>query len=336
MHARTHSCHQHHLLIVRASASLLFETERMLRLVGNGIRRPQRLLVVRRHLTETKTTTPRIISRRAWQQHLSKNPPHKQASTSPKAEEKPWPKSLQIAGYTMAFLFIPYSMAWFVASNGSARALLHSPTLDDLLRHHFGEEEFNELSYYDVTQGQEAKYQLDGEPTYRERLQEEEIEALKDSSVKVRVRVDNDNDSFVETALPGATRARSHDVLGELKREGTIVAVDFGNVIDDEMSESELTQDVVISDQSAPVTHETNIYSLWHHQSSQQAQDTTTTRMTSHDVEVSRLEHEIQVLQSDLNDVNCTRDRDDMVRELKEKKSALRSMKWKKRLGFSS
>ena len=54
-----------------------------------------------------------------------------------------------LLGYSLATVFIPYSVAWFLASNGSARALVHSEQLDDALRHHFGQPEDGSMSYYD-------------------------------------------------------------------------------------------------------------------------------------------------------------------------------------------
>ena len=320
----------------------------MLRLLYNG-GPPRRLLVVVQHRRASSVSaSPRIISRRAWQEHLHTNkrpPPPKAAQSTTSKEEKPWPRSLQIAGCAMAAFFIPYSLAWFAASNGSARALVHSDHLDDLLRHHFGEpEQHTMLSYYDIQRGEEPKYQLDGEPTFRERLQQMQVEALDRCQVKVRVRVD-DQDDFVETTLPGSTRARADEILQLIGKQGggSVVALDFGYVVDDDadttmQGQDELTADIIDNfTQDHPVTKETNIYSLWHYlapQQQHQQQQQSSRRMSSYDVEVARLEHEIQVLQRDLNDVYCTRDRDDMMRELNESKSTLRKLKWKRRLGF--
>jgi hypothetical protein len=122
-----------------------------------------------------------------------------------------------------------------------------------------------------------------------------------------------------------------------------VVAIDFGNVIvdNDGTLQEELMQDdeddSSFSRNEYPVTRQTNIYSLWHYMgrfaAAQQQQDRK--RMSSSDVQVARLEHTIQTLQHDLKDVNCTRDRDDMQRELQENKTALRKLKWRKRLGLA-
>jgi hypothetical protein len=304
----------------------------------------RRLIVTRHRDLSTSAPSPRIVSRRAWEAHLRKHPPQSKAARKPD-EEKPWPRSFQIAGYAMAAVFVPYSIAWFAASNGPVRDLLSSviPNLDEYLRHHFGHEEHDPhrlLSYYERQQGEEPKYQLDGEPTFRERLQYEQAEALKRSQVKVRVRVDGDTDSLVETALPGSIPARSEAILKAIGKEGTSVALDFGNVISDspEEEEDELTPDPPTSTQDEfPLEHQTYMYSMWHYLSPMQQlqQQEASPRMSSRDIDLSRLEHEIQQLQDDLNDVNCIRDIDDMTRELKEKKSALRNLRWKRRLGIS-
>lgn len=306
---------------------------------------PWRRLVVTHHrcLSTASAPLPRVVSRRAWEAHFHKHPRPIKTAGKPD-DDKPWPRSLQIAGYVMAAVFIPYSIAWFAASNGSFRAILSSVifNLDDTLRHHFGHEEHDPhrvLSYYERQQGEEPKYQLDGEPTFRERSQYEEVEALKRLQVKVRVRVDGDTDSLIETVLPGSIPARSEEILKVLKKEGTTVALDFGDVMND-------SQEVVVDEQLAPdpsvtqnefsLEHKTYMYSLWHYLSPvQHQQQESSTRMSSHDMEVSRLQHEVQQLEYDLNDVNCIRDRDDMARELKGKKSALRKLKWKRRLGLT-
>ena len=55
--------------------------------------------------------------------------------------------------------------------------------------------------------------------------------------------------------------------------------------------------------------------------------------MTAEDVRRSKLEWEIQTLQTNLQDPNCMRDRDEMMEELKQAKRQLFSLKWKRRLG---
>jgi hypothetical protein len=78
----------------------------------------------------------------------------------------------------MAAFFIPCSTttAWLAASNGPVGATLSfvCPNLEEYLRQHFGQEEHDLLcwlSYYERQQGEEPKYQLDGERTFRKRLQ---------------------------------------------------------------------------------------------------------------------------------------------------------------------
>ena len=120
-----------------------------------------------------------------------------------------------------------------------------------------------------------------------ERTQEALIESLKEAPVKVRVRVD-DQDDFVETVLPGSTLARSKHVLQELGREeGSVVAIDFGNVVVDEdgtlQGQDELYtrrgSSSISHEDEYPVTRQTNIYSLWHYMgfAADQQQNATTT-----------------------------------------------------------
>ena len=315
----------------------------MWRVLSNGGLRRRLVVTHRRCLSTVSSPLPRVVSRRAWEAHLQKHPRPVKTAGKPD-DEKPRPRSLQIAGYVMTAVFIPYSIAWFAASNGSFRSILSSviPNLDDTLRHYFGHEEHDPdrvLSYYERQQGEEPKYQLDGEPTFRERSQYEEVEALKRLQVKVRVRVDGNTDSLIETVLPGSMPARSEVILKVLKKEGTTAAIDFGDVMNDSQEvevDEQSTSDPSITHDDFPLEHKTSVYSLWHYLSPmQQQQQESSTRMSSHDMEISRLQHEVQQLEYDLNDVNCIRDRDDMARELKGKKSALRKLKWKRRLGLS-
>lgn len=295
---------------------------------------------------QSSSSSSRIISRRAWQEYVRKHPPRNTQKAAPKKQaEKPWPKSLQMAGYTMAAIFIPYSIAWFLASNGSARALVvhSSQIMDDLLRHHFGEQEQDVNYYQTMHEGLEPHYQLDGEASYKERCQEEEIQALNSTDVKVRVRI-NGGDDFVDTVVSGTTPARVQDILSAIGKESlqtsndTVVAIDFGRVVGDanETQDGQLTSEdtiVVSLEADTLITRETNIYSLWQYITSTKQQEEKP-RFSSSDTEIARLEHEISQLQSDLRNVHCTRDRDDMERELRQCKSALRNLKWKRRFGF--
>jgi hypothetical protein len=150
-----------------------------------------------------------------------------------------------------------------------------------------------------------------------------QVEALKCSQVKVRVRVDGDSNSLVVTVL--RTGLDTRKILGHSQSYS-------------DSPEEELTLDPPISTQDdSPLERQTYKYSLWHYLSPMQQlqQEESSPRMSSYDIDVSRLEHEIQKLQDDLNDVNCIRDIDDMALELKEKKSALRNLRWKRRLGIS-
>lgn len=300
-----------------------------------------------RTITTTSTARipglPRVVSRREWLAHPHRTMAKPSAKTAPQ-EEKPWPRSLQILGYTMAAVGIPYSIAWFASSNAPVREILSRviPNLDDVLRHHFGEEERHSVSYCDRPY-ETPQYQLDGEPTYKQRFQQIQIDLLEAVPVPVRVRLEPVG-LMMEETLAGSVRASPREILkavGSHEGEEVRVAVDFGGLPKEPQDAEVLSEDDTMEAtgiKSSPLSQRTQTYSTWHYLVPQQQATSNSTSSSSsvsnQEMQVSKLKFEIEQLQRDLQDVNCTRDRDDMVRELREKKSELRRLQWKRRLGF--
>ncbi len=68
-------------------------------------------------LSTTTGRPPRVISRRVWEAHVRETGWTKPKIAKPKEEDKPWPRSMQIAGYVAAVTFTPYTIIWVVAAS---------------------------------------------------------------------------------------------------------------------------------------------------------------------------------------------------------------------------
>lgn len=283
----------------------------------------------------------RIVSRRAWEAYKREHPTKPKENAYSKKKEKPasWPRNVQIAGYVAAALGIPYSITWFVASNKGVREhfVEYVPDLEDRLRQHFGSPESDEVSYVDSKEGQVPHQVLADEWPYQVRAQQVEIEKLDESPAPVRITLIQDGHPIVTSSskeVPGSIKARP-DVLVELAgeqvtdKENLNVAVDFEDLSNQKEEETMLCTDETPVSFSKPASPQV-LHSFWYYQPPPPQESSA--RMSPEEVEISRLEYEIKQLEADLKDINCTRDVDVMERELKEAKSALRKIVWKRRL----
>ena len=96
-----------------------------------------------------------VTSRRIWNAYQQQSLPPKSNPTSSRftknpADEKPWPRSIQIAGYVLAGTCIPYTTLWILTSNPTLRTYTQSVVPFDHLRHHFGELEWDAQSFEDA------------------------------------------------------------------------------------------------------------------------------------------------------------------------------------------
>ena len=88
----------------------------------------------------------------------------------------------------------------------------------------------------------------------------------------------------------------------------------------------------------------TSVFSAWHHvvmmpeptdnknKSSRKDGGSSNNVMSRDELRMSQLEYEIELLQKQLKDHSTMRDLDDIQQELKQSKSELSKLKWKKRL----
>ena len=275
---------------------------------------------------------PLITSRRAWLAYRKRHPPPIiNKTTKPKEEEKPWPRNMILTGYALASVFLPYSFAWYLSMDAQTRQVVTSvvPGLEDILRSHFGHEEHT--PYQDLKQGIEPKKKLDDEDTFAVRCQQKEIEELKSEAIPVKVFVFSGGHMIsTEATLKGTTLATSTNLLPE-GRDGT-VAVEFDDL---PSKEPTVLDEIATGFPTFSDSRASHIYSYWFYQPPANPQESRKVQQSSlKDIEITRLEYMIKMLEGDLKDINSTRDIDDMQFELARCKSELRSLRWKKRLGW--
>ena len=80
----------------------------------------------------------------------------------------------------------------------------------------------------------------------------------------------------------------------------------------------------------------TQVFSSWFYVPTQQQQQSQQQQNKDIDMDISRLEYTVNELEKNLKDPTCTRDMDEMSSELRQAKRELSSLRWKRRLGFSS
>jgi hypothetical protein len=214
-------------------------------------------------------------------------PPKPPKAKPPPVDEKPWPVSVQIAGYVGGAVLVPYLLIWTITSNPTLRDLLGPYLPMDTFRSHFGQLEWDVQSYVDEMQfpydsdetndpGADVVfvdrpvpnvqyYQFPGEPGFVQRQQQRRVDELDQSDVKVTIRVfENSNgvtqssQDFVQS-IPARTLANAQNLWAAVKGAvqnakdaTTTVAVDFEDDDDTSSSDSsEITMQAYGQDASA-------------------------------------------------------------------------------------
>jgi hypothetical protein len=157
-----------------------------------------------------------VLSRRAWNALKNTLPPKAPPSAKPKVEEKPWPQSVRITGYVAGGIIVPYITIWWITSNPTLREWFGPFLPMDKFRSHFGHLEWNvqsfvdEMPFHDLVinknndddddddefllsavihkpQPNIEYFQFPNEPPFRERRQQEIIDALNNSIIQVKI-----------------------------------------------------------------------------------------------------------------------------------------------------
>eukprot|EP00547_Thalassionema_nitzschioides_P018190 CAMPEP_0194241614 /NCGR_PEP_ID=MMETSP0158-20130606/7426_1 /TAXON_ID=33649 /ORGANISM="Thalassionema nitzschioides, Strain L26-B" /LENGTH=263 /DNA_ID=CAMNT_0038976545 /DNA_START=133 /DNA_END=924 /DNA_ORIENTATION=- len=255
-----------------------------------------------------------------------------QKKSSPKKEEKPWPRHMVFAGYAAASIFIPYSIAWYLSMHKEAREVISNviPGFEEALRSHFGVEE--QISYQDAKNGARPNLKFIDEEEFSVRKQQKEVTRLVGEDVPIQIHV-HKNGAFItdSTKLPGRTLAKAANLSESADSK---IALDFDDLAtNDTVASYDLMDSIHV--ESIEESSGNAVYSMWYYQPPNVAVEHQKLRNTSaQEIEMSRLEYTIESLEKELKDINSTRDLDDMRQELMKAKSELRSIRWKRRLGL--
>jgi hypothetical protein len=265
-----------------------------------------------------------------------------------KPDEKPWPRNVKIGAGVAACVIIPYTTIWFITSNPTLRETFGTYLPLDQLRSHFGSLEWDAQSFADQEEPiPTGCYQFPLELSFRERLQQAIIEQANQGMTTAKIYVLGDSqEEQVETIkqVPASTKANPEalaSLVGARLDPGVRVAVVFQ---DPESSlEDSAPQDGIVSfddrnEEDIPTNKsllkETVTYSTWYYTPMVDEESAKAKRSSDNEIDRLRLEYTVKKLEKDLRDPTCTRDHDEMRAELKQAKSDLSRLKWKRRLGF--
>lgn len=327
-----------------------------------------------------KQQQPLVISRRAWlkfkESHgITKKRPD--ASKRPKSDdEKPWPRNVQIAGYVAGAVAVPYIILWTITSNPTLREWFGPYIPLDKLRTHYGKLEWDAQSYSEEMEDAENNekngndeskvpigyYQFPEEAPFKERQQQEIVEAMSQSDINVTLSLSSSSSSpspsaeYVTKKISAKTVANENDLLKYLPSalvstdKNTSIAIDFLDRNDEDNAGEKIdatsNTDLLSNDspsRSQQLTKDSQTTSKWAYVpqsaeggSKKTANNTSSvSQVTETDIEMGRLQYEISELEKNLRDPMCTRSIDDMTTELRQAKRELSRLTWKKRFGFS-
>ena len=281
---------------------------------STSILRARQLVAPRRSFATT------VVSRRLYQ---ARNPPVRKVRETKKDDDKPWPQYLVNASYVAGVTLIPYFTTWFVVSNPTLR---ESTGIDQSeytwIRHHFGEEDPDSISFVDSKEDMDYRYPL--EPPLSERKRQWEIDqSLQKDEVVVKV---GDESDFLTTAkeehLPASTLAKK-EVLQKLFQTDSPALSFPSDPPEESAAVSGITSDEEsLHEEPDPLLRATVVYSPWQYQSpanavsgQQQPQSQAPPAQSADAIEKSRLEYEISRLETELQK-GSNRSIDDIMEEL--------------------
>jgi len=248
--------------------------------------------------------------------------------------------------------------------NNNNPKLLHA--LLERMRQHFGEIDWERISepelVYNNNNNNNIPYKFFDEPTQAVRTQQAALEAQ--STVQVRLHDCHNNNNNNETTqqqqqiveLAASTLARQDEVREALRKQNVTidwpVGLDFPTTTTTtttaepetvSAAEQEDATKAAPSDNDHPndnrLLSELAIYSLWHHhhhhpQQQQQQSSNNSYNMSRTALELSRLDHELNILKQELQGSSSSgRPIDDIQHDLQQKRAERRRLLVKKWLG---
>eukprot|EP00531_Pseudo-nitzschia_arenysensis_P012575 CAMPEP_0116140642 /NCGR_PEP_ID=MMETSP0329-20121206/13964_1 /TAXON_ID=697910 /ORGANISM="Pseudo-nitzschia arenysensis, Strain B593" /LENGTH=391 /DNA_ID=CAMNT_0003635785 /DNA_START=146 /DNA_END=1321 /DNA_ORIENTATION=+ len=205
--------------------------------------------------TTKQQEQPLVISRRAWLEFketrgIKKKRPD--PSKRPKSDdEKPWPKSVQIAGYVAGTVAVPYIILWTITSNPTLREWFSPYIPLEKLRPYFGKLEWDAQNFSEEMENVKNKeknqedatelndyYQFPEEEPCKTRRQQELVEAINGSDISVTLSLQSSStastpDEVVTKSIAANTVANPNTLLEYFPSASssvggnTTVAVDF-------------------------------------------------------------------------------------------------------------
>lgn len=239
----TASVTRHHPLLRRAT-----------RTANNLSARQQRskLSTTTASSTTKQPQQPTVISRRAWLEFKESRGMKKKGPDPSKRDksddEKPWPKSVQIAGYVAGTVAVPYIILWTITSNPTLREWCGPFMPLEKLRPYFGKLEWDAQNYSEEMESVKNKeknqddesalndyYQFPEEEPYKTRRQQELVEAMNESDISVTLSLQSSStastpDEVVTKSIAANTVANPKTLLEYFPSAlggNTTVAVDF-------------------------------------------------------------------------------------------------------------
>lgn len=224
-----------------------------------GKERRARLATSTASASQSANNNRRVVSRRAWleikeSRGIKRKPPD--PSKRPlSADEKPWPRNLQIAGYAASAVAVPYIILWTITSNPTLREWFGPYMPLEKLRIYFGTLEWDAQSYTDQMEDAKKKlkegkapdsvdesligyYQFPEEEPFHVREQQKAIETLNESDLVVTMSASSSSSLQIEDVVTKSVAAKTianEKNLSELfysssastQSDNTAVAVDF-------------------------------------------------------------------------------------------------------------
>ena len=309
----------------------------------------------RRRLLSTSTLEFGIYSRRAFEQQFQKQNlklPHevvlqqKSKSVFPKAE-KPWPRSVQIVGYTALILGVPYTIGTLLSEipllqQGIQEFEMGRQLMDQCIRPYWGHTDPH--PYVDNDDYHKNIKSLEIEPTANIRKEQENIQnsCADQISYPVQIVVSEMNTEEV-VDLPGSTKVTSKAIAGVLQRKDSmnLIGLDFldqSNEMEQSSGENidhNNFENASIHRGEQYIRHLTTVWSAWNYfnndpNTNNKAVAAATAKSTSldeaDDMERMELEYQMQLLETEYSDPNSTRDRDTIIDELQSCRTKYRQL----------
>ena len=317
-----------------------------------------------------------IVSRRALERLSNKYPqylkPKVASSKNSKADDSPWPKSMQRVGYAAIAFAIPYSVSVIIAESPRLRADLEGdPGSEDgtpfsrrvvnFVRWYWGHAD--EIPYADYIEieksGEESKeISLESDISKFERDGQELIQKRIRKELKVKAETDGDGEERfgkIDGRIKSLDLAKVWNSIGmgtdsnpDLVPNQVYLTFDddedYSGAEEGENGNGMESEFVLGASGNTPVKELVNLTSIWsawyHFAENSSATDpdnnssltSTKSRIDPYQNAIEELKLQLEDLEKDLKDPYCMKDTDDMKDEIKRVRKELGSLRNERRI----